>query len=174
MGIHEHLRRDGMKVRLVVEKPQGNDANSYKQLSVELLKIFSEDELYLMDHYLGKVSVQKIPQARQLGELKALWNKENITLMMVFMDEKVDAHDRGATYEQSGVVRDVIQNHILQMFALATMDVTVNDARKAKVAVLQKTAVKQSLLAQYQGYTAHEGVSNTSTVPTFALIRVEV
>merc|ERR1712096_34765 len=94
--------------------------------------------------------------------------------MRIFMNETVDCHDRGLFYESSGVVRDVIQNHILQMFALATMDSSSKDVRKAKVQILQKTKVVGSILAQYEGYREHNDVSESSVVPTFASIQVEV
>merc|ERR1711964_25749 len=170
----------GIQIRLVVEKPQGHDLESYQKLRKTLLKpngLFEEHEIYQMDHYLGKLPVQNIPLARSCFE-DLFEDKTQIKEIRFMMNETVDCRDRGSFYESCGVIRDAIQNHVLQMFALFF----VSDARdtKAKAEILQSTKVELSehgsdcLLAQYESYRGPttKDVHDFSVVPTYARVRV--
>ncbi|MBS4191148.1 glucose-6-phosphate dehydrogenase [Bacillus sp. FJAT-49705] len=145
--IAEHLKMDGLTdvhgfKRLVIEKPFGHDLESAKQLNKQIRKAFSEDEIYRIDHYLGKEMVQNIEVIRFANAIfEPLWNNRYISNIQVTSSEVLGVEERGRYYETSGALRDMVQNHMLQMVALLAMEppirLTTDEIRSEKVKVLR-------------------------------------
>lgn len=132
---------DGWK-RLVIEKPFGHDLPSAKQLNDEVRKVFSEDEIYRIDHYLGKEMVQNIEVIRFANTIfEPLWNNRFISNIQITSSETIGVGERAGYYEQSGALRDMVQNHMLQVVSLLAMEppcrLTTEDIRSEKVKVLK-------------------------------------
>lgn len=109
--------------RLIIEKPFGTNLNESNRLNKNLLEAFSEEEIYRIDHYLGKEMVQAIPILRFANPLiKKIWNKDYLSNIQITLAEDIGIEDRGTYYEQSGALRDMAQNHILQLVSLLLMD----------------------------------------------------
>ncbi|CAG2118520.1 unnamed protein product, partial [Medioppia subpectinata] len=153
--------------RLVFEKPFGRDSQSSDQLSEALSTLFSEDQLYRIDHYLGKEMVQNIMAIRFSNTLfKYNWNNESISSVEILFKEPFGAQGRGGYFDQFGIIRDVVQNHLLQVLCLVAMDrPAANDANKIrdeKVKLLKQIEVldvKDIVLGQYVGNPKGEGES---------------
>lgn len=128
--------------RLVIEKPFGHNLPSAKQLNEQLRQAFTEDEIYRIDHYLGKEMVQNIEVIRFANAIfEPLWNNRYISNIQVTSSEVLGVEDRGGYYEKSGALRDMVQNHMLQMVALLAMEppirLTTDEIRSEKVKVLR-------------------------------------
>lgn len=164
------------KIRVLVEKPFGTDLASAQNLNSLLLEYFSEDQIYRIDHYQGKETVQNLIVARFANSLfEPLWNKENIdhVEISVLYDDAVG--HRAEFYDQAGALRDIVQNHALMMLSLIAMDepreLTTEDLRQEKYKVLKalrpfsKDSLQQGLVrAQYEGYSKELGrASRTET-----------
>ncbi|GAE47222.1 glucose-6-phosphate 1-dehydrogenase [Mesobacillus boroniphilus JCM 21738] len=145
--IAEHLKKDkltdvsGFK-RLVIEKPFGHDLESAKVLNKQIRKAFSEDEIYRIDHYLGKEMVQNIEVIRFANAMfEPLWNNRYISNIQVTSSETLGVEERGRYYEKSGALRDMVQNHMLQMVSLLAMEppikLTTDEIRSEKVRVFR-------------------------------------
>jgi glucose-6-phosphate 1-dehydrogenase len=139
---HEPAIRDGAWTRLVIEKPFGRDAASARALNAALLERFQERQLYRIDHYLGKETVQNVLALRFANAiLEPLWNRTSIAHVQITAAETVGVEGRGGYYEEAGVVRDMFQNHLLQLLALTAMEppstMTANAVRDEKVKVLR-------------------------------------
>jgi glucose-6-phosphate 1-dehydrogenase len=145
--IAEHLKKDGLTdtngfTRLVIEKPFGHDLESAIELNKRIRTAFSESEIYRIDHYLGKVMVQNIEAIRFANALfEPLWNNRYISNIQVTSSETLGVEERGRYYENSGALRDMFQNHMLQMVALLAMEppikLTTDEIRSEKVKVLR-------------------------------------
>lgn len=142
-----HLNQDGLTdvegfKRLVIEKPFGHDLESAKELNNQIRTAFSENEIYRIDHYLGKEMVQNIEVIRFANALfEPLWNNRYISNIQVTSSEVLGVEERGRYYEKSGALRDMVQNHMLQMVALLAMEppirLTTEEIRSEKVKVLR-------------------------------------
>lgn len=181
-------QRDGW-TRVVIEKPYGYDLGSAQELDQEVHQVFSEEQVYRIDHYLGKETVQNILVFRFAnGIFEPLWNRRNIDHVQITVAETVGIGSRAGYYEGAGVIRDMFQNHILQLLALTAMEapVTFNaDAvRDEKVKVFRalrplkgEDAHKFTYRAQYvsgmidgnrvSGYKYEPGVANDSVTETY-------
>jgi glucose-6-phosphate 1-dehydrogenase len=145
--IAEHLKKDGLTnvrgfKRLVIEKPFGHDLESAKALNKQIRTAFSENEIYRIDHYLGKEMVQNIEVIRFANAIfEPLWNNRYIANIQVTSSEILGVEERGRYYEKSGALRDMVQNHMLQMVALLAMEppirLTTDEIRSEKVKVLR-------------------------------------
>jgi glucose-6-phosphate 1-dehydrogenase len=172
--------------RVVIEKPFGRDLDSALELNRRVLEILQEDQVFRIDHYLGKETVQNILVFR-LGNTiwEPLWNRKYIDHVQITAAETVDAGDRGAFYDRTGVLRDLVQNHLLQVLALCAMEPPVSfqadDIRDAKVQTLrslrrlEKTQVAEATVrGQYAGYRDVKGVAADSRTPTYTAIKVHI
>ncbi|MCI0704320.1 MAG: glucose-6-phosphate dehydrogenase [Planctomycetia bacterium] len=172
--------------RLVIEKPFGHDRATAKALNDAIHKHWREDQLYRIDHYLGKDTVQNILVFRFANTLfEPLWNAQYIDHVQITVAEKVTVGSRGAYYDGSGVMRDMLQNHLLQILTMVSMEdpnrYTADHLRNEKMKVLSavpvrtvETAPKVMALGQYAGYLNEKGVPKGSKTPTFAAIKLEV
>ncbi|MBI4137299.1 glucose-6-phosphate dehydrogenase [Candidatus Roizmanbacteria bacterium] len=165
--------------RVLVEKPFGSDLATAQELDELLSKLFKEEQIYRIDHYLGKEMLQNILAFRFSNNfLEQSWDNRFISRIDIRLLEDNDASKRGAFYESVGAFRDVGQNHLLQMLALVTMDnpgtLTADAIRRKRAEVLQTLdaptpeEIKQSTIrAQYEGYREHSGVDPHSQVETY-------
>eukprot|EP00300_Choanocystis_sp_HF-7_P030197 c38967_g1_i1.p1 GENE.c38967_g1_i1~~c38967_g1_i1.p1 ORF type:complete len:513 (+),score=131.34 c38967_g1_i1:1-1539(+) len=175
--------------RVVVEKPFGHDLSSSEELATKLGALFSEDEVYRIDHYLGKELVQNMLMLRFSNTMfSAIWNKEHVSCVVITFKEPFGTEGRGGYFDQSGIIRDILQNHLLQVLAIVAMepprDGTPEAIRDEKTRVLQSTravVLEDTVVGQYvgsekdpQGYKDDEGVPKDSITPTFATIVLHI
>ncbi|MBW2998159.1 glucose-6-phosphate dehydrogenase [Candidatus Woesearchaeota archaeon] len=166
--------------RVVFEKPFGDNLNDAKEINKCIHKAFDEEQIYRIDHYLGKELVQNISVVRFTNIFfEPIWNKDFIEEVQFIMSEEYGVENRGKFYDNYGAVKDVFQNHMLQLLALTTMEspskFTSEDIRDNKVKVLKKVRVdKKKVLGQYQGYTKEKGIKKNSKTETFAALRMFV
>lgn len=184
--IVEHLGRHGMAKEkqgwqhIVVEKPFGHDLASAQDLNRAIHAAFNEHQVYRIDHYLGKETAQNILFFRFANTIfEPVWNRNYVDHVQITVTEKVDVEHRGAFYDTAGVLRDMFQNHILQLLALVAMEPPASfnaDAlRNEKVKVLsaiRPIALSDTLRAQYDGYCQTDGVAPDSQTPTFAALKL--
>jgi glucose-6-phosphate 1-dehydrogenase len=169
--------------RVIVEKPFGHDLASARALNEMIGGYLHESQIYRIDHYLGKETVQNILVLRFGNSIfEPLWNRNQIDYVEITAAESIGIEGRGGFYEQTGVVRDIIQNHLLQVLSLVTMEVPASfapdDIRDEKAQVLR--SIRQLTLSdvanhcvrgQYRGYRSEPGVAADSEVPTYAAMR---
>jgi glucose-6-phosphate 1-dehydrogenase len=181
--------------RVIVEKPFGHDLKSAQELSAVTLAAFAEPQIYRIDHYVGKETVQNVLVLRSANALfEAVWSNKHISHVQITAAETVGVEQRAKYYDSAGVVRDMFQNHLLQLVALTAMEPPVRpdaDAvRDEKVKVLRaikplvQNGVPTAVRAQYvagqikdapvAGYRGEPGVAPDSITPTYAALRIEV
>jgi glucose-6-phosphate 1-dehydrogenase len=166
--------------RVVVEKPFGHDLASAQELNKVLQQYFPEQGIFRIDHYLGKEPVQNILYTRFANPIfEPIWNRTFIKSIQITMAEKFGVQDRGLFYDETGALRDVVQNHMLQVLANLTMDPPAGDDSEAvrdEKAILLKAIrplTPQSVVrGQYDGYTAVPGVKAGSKVETFVAVKL--
>jgi glucose-6-phosphate 1-dehydrogenase len=179
-------------LRLIVEKPFGRDADSARQLNRMLAEHFEEREIYRIDHYLGKETVQNMSVLRfGNGIFEPIWNRQMIDHVQITVAESLGVEGRAGFYEQAGAIRDIVQNHLLQLVALTAMeppiDFTADSVRNEKVKVLRAIhtpAPKEVIRGQYgpgfvegaevPGYRQEEGVAADSSTETYVAAKLFV
>ncbi len=180
----KHLDQSGCATgaRVVVEKPFGRDLASARELNRTLHRIFPEDAIFRIDHYLGKEAVQNLLYFRFANSfLEPLWNRTYIDSVQITMAESFGVQGRGSFYEEVGCLRDVVQNHMLQVLVLLAMDApTSHDAeamRSEKLRLLRAIRPldpKEVVRGQFRGYRTEQGVAKNSQVETFAAMRLHI
>lgn len=168
--------------RIVVEKPFGRDLDSAVELNQTLHSVFAEDHIFRIDHYLGKEAVEDLLVFRFANTLlEPVWNRNYVRSVQVTMSETIGVEGRGSFYEGVGAIRDVLQNHLLQVVALLAMEPPAGpDARflqdeKAKVInAMRPIECGHMVRGQYVGYRDEDGVPDDSSVETFAAVRLEI
>jgi glucose-6-phosphate 1-dehydrogenase len=178
------LASEGLSLhgRLVLEKPFGRDAASAAQLNDLIHTSFPEDRVYRIDHFLGKEAVQNLMIFRFANTvLEPVWNRHYVRGVQITMAEDFGVVGRGRFYDKVGTVRDVVQNHLLQMLSLLAMEPPVSDdadaLRDERVKVLRAIEAlgpRDVVLGQYDGYHDEPGVDPDSTTETYAAVRLEV
>ncbi|OHT00007.1 glucose-6-phosphate 1-dehydrogenase family protein [Tritrichomonas foetus] len=170
---------DTMWVRLIVEKPFGRDVESGIALNNELHKCLNEDQIYRIDHYLAKETVTNIFTFRWGNTIwEPLWNRNYISHVEIIVAEEVGVGQRIGYYDQASVIRDMIQNHLLQMLAITAMEPPsvfnskeIRDEKMKVLHAIRPLTPEDVILGQYHGYRQHKGVPEGSTTPTLAYIR---
>jgi glucose-6-phosphate 1-dehydrogenase len=172
----------GELTRVMIEKPFGRDLASAEDLNRTLHRSFPESQVFRVDHYLGKEPVQNLTFFRFANRmLEPVWNNNHVESIQITMAEDLDVADRGAFYDETGALRDAVQNHLLQVAGLLLMEPpATHDAeseRDAKVAVfrsIRSLSARDVVRGQYRGYREVKGVSPDSPVETYAAVRLHV
>lgn len=167
---------DGGWRRIVIEKPFGYDLETAQELNRKVHAVFNESQVYRIDHYLGKETAQNILFMRFANTVfEPIWNRSHISNVQVTVAESVDVGTRAGYYDKSGVVRDMMQNHLLQLLSLIAMEppamFDADALRNEKVKVLQAARpvrLKDTVRGQYEGYLDADGVDPDSQTPTYA------
>ena len=176
------LRASGCNAgaRVVVEKPFGRDLKSARDLNQTLHRCFSEPAIFRIDHYLGKEPVQNLLYFRFANAfLEPIWNRTHVRSIQITMAEAIGIEGRGSFYDEVGAIRDVLQNHLLELAALITMDVpkdhhpdALRDEKIRAFRAMQPLSPSDVVRGQFQGYRREKGVAPNSSVETFAAVRL--
>ena len=196
LGEHGLHRNEGSDVRVVIEKPIGTNLVEARELNTAVLDVLEEEQVYRIDHYLGKETVQNMLAFRFAnGLFEPIWNRNFIDYVQITSAEDIGIGSRAGYYDTSGALRDLVQNHMLQLLTLLCMEPPVafsaDEVRDEKVKVLRaihpptpEDVMFMAVRAQYsggtsggeevKGYLEEEGVPQESTTETYAALRLEV
>jgi len=186
--ILEHLASSGLNQekdgwrRVVIEKPFGYDEDSASKLNQTVHDTFREEQVYRIDHYLGKETAQNMLFFRFANTVfEPIWNRNYIDHVQITVSESVDVGRRAGYYDTSGVIRDMFQNHLLQLMALVAMEpplsfeaTALRDEKLKLLRAVHPVNLQDTVRAQYDGYCGLEGVEDNSQTPTFAALKLGV
>ena len=186
--IVRHLGQAGLNrsstgwTRIVIEKPFGHDLATAVELNRQVHAVFDEDQVYRIDHYLGKDTAQNILFFRFANAIfEPIWNRNYVDNVQISVLESVDVQLRGAYYDEAGVLRDIFQNHMMQLLSLTAMEppatFDAKSLRDEKVKVLKELRpvdIHDTVRAQYDGFRTAPGVAANSTTPTYAALKLYV
>ena len=166
--------------RVVIEKPFGHDLASAKALAAELHRSIAEEQIFRVDHFLGKLGLGELLYLRHANAILApVWGSEHISSVQITMAESFGVEDRGRFYDAVGALRDVVVNHLLQLLAAAAMEAprtgeTLDDARHRLLTAVADADPSRYVRGQYTGYRATPGVAARSTTETYAALELRV
>jgi glucose-6-phosphate 1-dehydrogenase len=168
--------------RVVIEKPFGHDLASARALNAELCEVLSEDQIFRIDHYLGKEPVMDITYLRFANSiLEPVWNREHVSHVQMTIAENFGVEDRGRFYDAVGAMRDVIQNHALQVLALIGMGPptgnhhdSIRDKKLEFFKAVRTAEPEKYVRGQYEGFREIDDVADDSTTETYAAVELEV
>ena len=172
--------------RVVIEKPFGTDLASARKLNSHVHEVFREEQVYRIDHYLGKETVQNLLVLRFANSIfEPIWNRNYVDHVQITVAEEVAVGSRGSYYDRAGVLRDMFQNHLLQLMTITAMEAPARYeaqlVRDEKVKVLRSIRAfaeadfgKNTFRGQYDGYLGEKGIPPGSQTATFAAIRLDI
>lgn len=183
-GIHQN-KVEGTQHRLILEKPFGDNFKHAQLVNSELIQRFGEDQLYYIDHYLGKEMIQNISAIRFSNRLFAnMWHKQHIEQIQITVAETVGIESRASYYEQAGAIKDMLQNHLLQILSYVAMDepetLQRKDVSHQQIKVLQHLEILEGILGQYgstqelKAYLEEDDVAPDSKIETYVALKAQL
>lgn len=184
--LHLGCQTHNNKARVVIEKPFGYNFESAQKLNRKLTEYFEKDQIFRIDHFLGKETVQNILTFRFGNEIfEPILNRNYVDNIQITFTERIGIEKRGKFYDETGALRDVVQNHLLRLVALATMEepksLTHEDFRRKRVEIIENIkkmttdeVIKNTVRAQYEGYKDEENVNPNSQTETYALVKLTI
>ncbi|HUI92386.1 MAG TPA: glucose-6-phosphate dehydrogenase [Chitinivibrionales bacterium] len=175
------LRREGFcgNTSIIIEKPFGSDVASARLLNRELSACYTERQIFRNDHYLAKEAVQNILVFRFANSLfEPVWNGRHVESIQISACEQATAADRAQYFDKAGIIRDMAQNHLMQLLCLLTMDAPASlgaeDIRRKKISILKSLSVSECRRCQYDGYRSEKGIAPDSKTETFAELSMRI